>query len=155
MVVHRWPALLPPAELGVVVHGPAILGRSPGIVAGLRCVFAQPGGLLLPVVIRAAGVQADAARRRIEPRSVRDESGSEPRLWAEIDGKSGVADAHQASASASEDDYESSPWYWLGAVPLNRRLRLTVSWPEAGLRESSTDLTLTGLDRLGDVLPLL
>jgi hypothetical protein len=154
MVVHRWPALLPPGELGVVVHGPAVLARSPGIVLGLRCVFAQPGGLLLPAVVRATGVQAEAAHRRIA-RAEPAGAGSEPRLWAEIDGKSGVADAYQASASAGEDAYESDAWYWLGAVPLDRRLRLTVGWPESGLAESTTDLTLTGLDRLGDVVPLL
>lgn len=154
MVLHRWPALLPPGELGVVVHGPAVLARSAGIVLGLRCVFAQSGGLLLPVVLRAAGVQAEAARRRIAPRPESD-SLSEPRLTAEIDGRSGIADAIQASASASEDAYESDAWYWLGAIPLDQRLRLTAAWPEAGLRESSAELTLTGLDRLGDVLPLL
>lgn len=155
MVVHRWPALLPPGELGVVVHGPAILSRSAGIVLGLRCVFAQPGGLLLSTVVRAAGVQAEAAQRRFSRRPESGDTVSEPRLWAEIDGKSGSADAYQASASGSEDAYESDAWYWLGAVPLDQRLRLTVGWPEAGLGESSTDLTLTGLDRLGDVLPLL
>lgn len=99
--------LPPPGELGVVVHGPAILSRSPGIVLGLRCVFAQPGGLLLPTVVRAAGVQAEAAQRRFSQRPGSGDTVSEPRLWAEIDGRSG------------------------------------------------TDLSLTGLDRLGDVLPLL
>ena len=155
MVVHRWPALLPPGELGVVVPGPAILARSPGIVLGLRCIFAQSGGLLLPTVVRAEGVQAEAALRRIRPRSEAGDVLSEPRLVAQVDGMSGVADSFRDSASASEDAYEGDAAYWIGAIPLDRRLRLTVGWPEAGLRESSTELTLTGLDRLGDVLPLL
>lgn len=61
----RWPAQLPPDdELGAVVHGPVVLARSPGIAAGLRCVFAHPTGLHLPLVLRAEGVQAEAAGRR-------------------------------------------------------------------------------------------
>ncbi|MCI2238033.1 hypothetical protein MO973_38250 [Paenibacillus sp. TRM 82003] len=64
MTMHRWPPALPPDELGAVVHGPVVLARATGIVAGLRCVFAHTGGLLLPVVLRAGGVQAEAAARQ-------------------------------------------------------------------------------------------
>ncbi|MGY1841507.1 MULTISPECIES: hypothetical protein [unclassified Modestobacter] len=63
----RWPAAPPPDDLGAVVHCPVLLARSPGIAAGLRCVFAHPGGLHLPVVVRAEGVQAEAAGRRTFP----------------------------------------------------------------------------------------
>ena len=104
MTRHRWAAAVPPDELGVVVHGPVLLARSPGIAAGLRCVYAHPGGLRLPLVLRAAGVQAEAAGRTTSPR-FRDDAGdrepwSGPTLDVEVDGIRGVADAATRSRRA-------------------------------------------------------
>ena len=64
MRAHRWGAVVEPTDLGAVVHGPVVLGRAPGIVAGLRCVFGHTDGLWLPFVLRAEGVQAEAAFRQ-------------------------------------------------------------------------------------------
>lgn len=53
MTTHRWPAqVLPVDRLGAVVHGPLVLGRSAGVVAALRCVFAFEAGLHLFGVLR-------------------------------------------------------------------------------------------------------
>jgi hypothetical protein len=103
---HRWPAALPPDELGVVFHGPVLLARSPGIAAGLRCVYAHPGGLRLPLVLRAADVQADAAARTTSPRFRDDAGDREP--W------SGIA-----------DDFSLEGTYWIDRLPRDGRLRLT------------------------------
>jgi hypothetical protein len=151
---HRWAAAGPPDELGVVVHGPVLLARSPGIAAGLRCVYAHPGGLRLPLVLRAAGVQAEAAGRTTLPR-FRDDAGdrepwSGPTLDVEVDGIRGVADAANQESSGNADDFSLEGTFWIDRLPRDGRLRLTVAWPEAGLAENTTVLALDDLDGLGD-----
>lgn len=49
-----------------MVHGPAIIARSPGIVMAVRCVYAYPSGLELITVLRATGVQAEGAIRHAD-----------------------------------------------------------------------------------------
>lgn len=157
---HRWPAQLPPRdELGAVVHGPVVLARSPGIAAGLRCVFAHPGGLHLPLVLRADGVQAEAASRRTFPRHRPGESPPAERareawggllLSIEVDGESGIADPAAQEASGGADAFDLEASYWVGRLPSDRRLRLTLAWPRAGLAEDVTLLTLDDLHDLGD-----
>jgi hypothetical protein len=156
---HRWPAALPPDELGAVVHGPVLLGRSPGIAAGLRCVFAHPGGLLLPFVLRASGVQAEAAGRRTFSRAGDERRAADPwsgvTLHVEVDGVAGSADPANQESSGSAESFTLESTYWIDRLPRDRRLRLTVAWPQAGLAESTTDLQLDDLGGLGDrVLPL-
>ncbi|TFV75052.1 hypothetical protein E4P40_19555 [Blastococcus sp. CT_GayMR20] len=159
MTLHRWAAVLPPDELGVVVHGPVLLGRSPGIAAGLRCVFAHPGGLRLPFVLRASGVQAEAAGRRTFSRP-RDEAGvdgpwSGVTLHVEVDGVTGIADAAHQESSGSADVFALESTYWIDRLPGDGRLRLTVAWPQAGLAETTTELELDDLGGLdGRVVPL-
>jgi hypothetical protein len=159
---HRWPAGVVPDELGVVVHGPVVLARSPGIAVGLRCVFAHPDGLHLPLVLRARDLQAEAASRWSFPRGRRDDgpaTGSEPwsglRLGIELNGRAGSVDAGRTTSSGGADTFGSEASYWVGELPGDGRLRLTVGWPQAGLAEASTGLQLDGLQDLGDrVLPL-
>ncbi|MQA34450.1 hypothetical protein [Modestobacter roseus] len=157
----RWPATpapdaLGPVVLGVVVHGPVLLARSPGIAAGLRCVFAHPGGLHLPIVVRATGVQAEAAGRRTFPR--RD---GEPQPWSgllvtlTVDGVTGPADPVGPTSSGGADSFRSEGSWWAGALPNDGRLTVTVGWPAAGLAEATTVLQLDPLDDVADrVVPL-
>ena len=161
--LHRWPPAQPPDELGAVVHGPVVLGRAPGIVAGLRCVFAHTGGLLLPFVLRATGVQAEAAARQTfghlqgpvtDPGDT--SPGSTPAVFVEVGDRAGRADSSGGPSSGGEDGFEMEARYWIGEIPRDGRLRITVAWPQAGLPESRTVLTLDGLDDLSArVLPLL
>lgn len=159
---HRWPAGPVPDELGVVVHGPAVLARSPGIAVGLRCVFAHPTGLHLPLVVRARDVQAEAASRRTFPRGPRDDepaSGTEPwsglQVGIELNGRAGPVDAGRTTSSGGPDAFRSEVTCWIGELPGDGRLRLTVGWPQAGLTEASTVLELDGLQDLGGrVFPL-
>ncbi|MGY1747726.1 hypothetical protein [Modestobacter sp. SYSU DS0511] len=149
--MHRWPATPAPDALGAVVHGPVLLARSPGIAAGLRCVFAHPGGLHLPIVVRATGVQAEAAGRRTFPRRK-----GEPQSWSgllvtlTVDGVTGPADPVGPTSSGSIDSFRSEGSYWAGALPRDGRLTLTVGWPAAGLAETTTVLHLGPLDDVAD-----
>ncbi|WP_432510097.1 hypothetical protein [Kineococcus sp. SYSU DK001] len=63
--------------LGVVVHGPAVLARGPGIGVGLRCAFGYPDGMVLSTDTKAVGPAAqevhDVSPR---PRSGRSRSRS-------------------------------------------------------------------------------
>jgi len=149
MTTARWPALPPPQdELGVVVHGPVLLARSPGIVAGLRCVFAHPTGLHLLLVLHAEGVQAEAASRR----TFEDRPGQQPwsgvRLRAAVDGDERTVDQAGGSSSGSDDDFHLRADFWIGALPGDGRLGLTVGWLGAGLAEAGSVLELAGLDDL-------
>ncbi len=40
--------------------------------------------------------------------------------------------------------------YWIGGLPADRRLRLTVGWPEIGLPHAGRTLVLDCLDNLPD-----
>jgi len=153
MTRSRWPAQAPPEELGAVVHGPVVLARSPGIAAGLRCVFAHPTGLHLPVVVRAEGVQAEAAGRRTFP-GARGREVLEPAPWSglqlsvQVDGESRTVDAAGQESSGSIDRFSAEAVYWVGALPTDGQLGISVGWPQAGLAEATTVLALEGLDDL-------
>ena len=154
MTAHRWPAAVPPDELGAVVHGPVLLARAPGIAAGLRCVFAHPGGLRLPFVLRASGVQAEAAGRRTFRRPHEETGGGDPwsgvTLHVEVDGVAGIADAANQESSGSADAFTLESTYWIDRLPRDGRLRLTVAWEQAGLAGTTTELRLDDLGNLGD-----
>ena len=154
----RWPpASIPRDELGVVVHGPVVLSRSPGITAALRFVLAHPSGLHLPLLVRAEGVQAEAAgrdlrRHRSTERADGPAVGSDP--WTGVllsvvaDGEERTADPGRARSSAREDSFESEASYWVGQLPADGLLRITVAWPQAGLAEATTELQLDDLHDL-------
>ncbi|GAB4079428.1 hypothetical protein GCU67_03425 [Modestobacter muralis] len=153
----RWPsAPTPRDELGVVVHGPVVLARSPGITAALRHVLAHPDGLHLPLVVRADGVQAEAAGRELDRHRVtapaRGAVGTDPwtglLLTVGADGEERTADPGRSHSSARPDSFESETSYWIGRLPADGRLRLTVSWPQAGLAEATTVLQLDDLHEL-------
>ncbi|WP_380158013.1 hypothetical protein [Kineococcus sp. R86509] len=159
MRVHRWPPAVEPDELGAIVHGPVVLARSPGVVAALRCVFAHTGGLSLPFVLRAEGVQAEAANRqstshRLALEDIGPGTFSEPRVVVRVGEAEGLADASQATSSGGDDAYDLDANFWIDALPTDGRIVVTVSWVQAGLAESRTELRLrpwTG----DDVLRLL
>jgi hypothetical protein len=157
MTRHRWGARLPPDELRAVVHGPVVLSRSPGIAAGLRCVFAHPGGLQLPLVLRARGVQAEAAARSsslhrhgdpLAPGRAR-EPWSGLLLTVEVNGRSGIADPAHSTASGNDDAFDLEASYWIGELPEDGQVRIDAAWPQAGLGEHSTVLTLGDLSGVG------
>ena len=158
-MTHRWPPRAVPDELGVVVHGPVVLARSPGIAAGLRCVFAHPTGLHLPLVLRARGVQAEAAMRRTSRRERGEvpavEPWSGPLLTVEVNGRRGTCDHGRATSSGGQEHYAADAAHWIDELPRDGRLALTLSWPAAGLAEATTVLQLDDLgDLAGRVLPL-
>ena len=158
---------MPPDDLGAVVHGPVILARATGIVAGLRCVFGHSGGLLLPVVLHASGVQAEAAFRQTssrresmiqagEPDRGQAPSQSLPQVHVGVNERLGVADPSRSTRSAGKDAFEMQANYWIGELPRDRQVRIGVAWPQAGLPQSQIVITLDDLeDLLGRVLPLL
>ncbi|MCZ2829052.1 hypothetical protein O2W14_09425 [Modestobacter sp. VKM Ac-2986] len=160
----RWPsAPLPRDELGVVVHGPVVLARSPGITAALRYVLAHPDGLHLPVVLRAEGVQAEAAGRELHRHRVTAPAqgpavAADPwtglLVTVDADGEQRTADPGRSHSSARSDprsdSFESEAGYWIGRLPTDGRLRLTVSGPQAGLAEATTVLELDDLHDLAD-----
>ena len=165
MTAPRWPLERPPDdELGVVVHGPVLLARSPGIAAGLRCVFAYPSGLQLPLVLRAEGVQAEAANRDRYAPGLGERSGRAWRgaPWAGpvlVAGANGEERTVVPGASTSGggrmfggagDSYRFDGLYWIRHLPTDNMLRLTVAWPEAGLAETTTVLDLVDVDDLTD-----
>jgi hypothetical protein len=163
MSAPRWPLERPPDdEMGVVVHGPVLLARSPGIAAGLRCVFAYPSGLQLPLALRAEGVQAEAANRGSYSPGLGERSGQPwrgepwpgPALLAGTDGEQrrvvpGAATSGGGRMLGGTDDgYRFDGFYWIGHLPTDSTLRLTIAWPEAGLAETTTVLKLANLDEL-------
>jgi hypothetical protein len=154
----RWTAMwIPRDELGGVVHGPVVLARSPGITAALRHVIAHPSGLALTLVLRAEGVQAEAAGRHRRHR-VRhfpmDDAGSDPwsgpLMTVTVDEEERRTDAGSGRSSSSADDYDSEAVHWIGRLPTDGRLRITIAWPQAGLAEATTDLQLDDLSDLAD-----
>lgn len=156
--VHRFPPAVTPDELGAVVHGPIILARATGIVVGLRCVFAHTAGLQLPMVLRATGVKAEAASRsRQRPLGEHDPRPfSGPTMHVEVGDHSGWADPSQTRTTGGKDYFAMDANYWINQVPSDPRLFLTVTWLQAGLPESRTELALDHLDNYDDqILPLL
>jgi hypothetical protein len=146
---HRPAVPPPPDELGVVVHGPVLLARSPGIAAGLRCVFAHPTGLRLLLVLHAEGVQAEAASRRTEDlQPPEHDPWSGITVRAQLDGVEGPAHRAGGRSTGSADDFDLQADFWIGALPGDGRLGLTVGWPGAGLAEAGSVLELAGLGDL-------
>lgn len=136
-----------------MVHGPAIIARSPGIVAGVRCVFAYATGLSVLVVVRAEGVQAEAAARGMHDHERYHEGFV---VTAQVDDRSGPILSGGGESSAGDETFAADEGFWIGALPSDGRLTLGIAWPEAGLAAAEVTLTLTGLGCLdSSVLPLL
>ena len=151
----------PPESLGAVVHGPIVLGRAPGIAVGLRCIFGYPSGLSLQVVLRARGVQAEAAARRSEYAGVGYQGhGSTARrpqelLSVDVAGRLHPLSPVHTETSSGDDVFDHEATYWLSPLPRERELVLVVAWPQAGLPEQTCRLTLGELHDLSErVLPL-
>ncbi|MGI4896562.1 MAG: GNAT family N-acetyltransferase [Janthinobacterium lividum] len=165
MSEHGWSRGEPPEELGVLAHGPVLLARALDVTAGLRCVFAHRSGLHLPVVYRATGPRRhDAARwsaghLRRWPGVDDPDRGtrySAPRLQATLDGRTGPVDTDRVLNRHGVGVWGAEASYWIGDLPHDGRLVLTLAWPDAGLPATTTTLTLHGLDDLGThVVPLL
>jgi len=139
MIEHVWSYDPLPEDLGAVVHGPVLLARVDGVAVGLRCVFAHPTGLHLPVVLLANGHGADLANRASFPGRV-----STPtfRLLAEANGKRGRVDPWRQGSEGGDGRFEMRADYWVNELPDDRTLALTVAWPEIGLPQTSTTLLL-------------
>jgi hypothetical protein len=139
-----------PDDLGVVVHGPAVVARAPGIAVAVRCVFARPDGLALDLMLRAHGVQADAAARQSGPVELTgrpEAAGSEPVLTITADETTALVQGPQ-SGSAGDDHFSLDLQAWVDILPTDGRLTVTAGWPEAGLATGSAILTLAPLTDL-------
>jgi hypothetical protein len=138
MSVHRWPPALERDELGVIAHGPVILARASGIVAGLRCVFAYPQGIELDFVLRASGVQADVASHQ-----VRDTAGAQ--VHVRVDQREGLACPTGGPITSGNGRFAWHTRYWIDQIPSDGLVHIRVAWPQAGLPETESTLTLNDL----------
>ncbi len=159
MSVDRWDFERQTAALGIPVHGPAVVARSEGIAVAVRCVFARPGGLDIDLVLRAVGVQAEAAGRQSFGRDVPQtlpggklvdawRGGSNPVLVIEVDGRRATANLSEQTSSGNEDRFDSELRLAVPGLPSDGLITLTVSWVQAGLAEGSVTLSLGPLHDL-------
>ncbi|MGI4896130.1 MAG: hypothetical protein ACRYF3_13560 [Janthinobacterium lividum] len=115
-----WAPRRSPHELGVIAHGPLVLARAEGIVAALRCVFAHPDGLHLPLVLRADAERASDLgrwsyghlRRHGGFASRQGQQGGEwaysaPELIVEINGRRGLVGT-DGPIHANDDEGEGT-----------------------------------------------
>ncbi|WP_432496781.1 hypothetical protein [Kineococcus gypseus] len=155
---RRWVPAPAPRDAGARVHGPLLLGEAPGIRAELDHVqaHAEPAGLALHVLVRAEGVQAEAARRQVsaEFREPLDPAGGRPDL--------GSRPVLRVAIGDLDDEVHPAPWAvrthedratgevrfsmegrcWVDELPADGRVRVSVSWRQAGLPESHRTLVL-------------
>jgi len=144
---ERWTAAPPEADLGAVAHGPLVLARSNGVAVGLRCVFAHPTGLHLPLVVLANAIHAEAAARQTgQSPAPPGYQPSDPPDWSqlevvgELNGRVGEMLPFSATRSSGLDRYTEQAEYWIGELPRDGILRLTVAWPRIGLDSTTTTL---------------
>lgn len=150
---HVWQYGPLPDALGAVVHEPTLLARGQGIAVGLRCVFAHPNGLHLPLVLAARGEPADLAGGA---GFGHPDSPSRLLLTATVNGKRGLVEPVATSGSGGSGRFDSRQAYWISELPNDGLLRLVVSWPQIGLPGTATDLQLRDLEDLEHrVLPLI
>ena len=128
-------------ELGGIAHGPALLAAVDRITVGLRCVFAHPSGLHLPVMLVARGEPADVAQRRQTERL---------RHGLRLEVSSGEAGPTRLSAFSTAGEgnvgyYRQESEFWLAGLPDRRAVTLTVSWPEIGLAATAVVLQFPDL----------
>lgn len=141
-----------------MVHGPVVLARATGIAVGLRCIYGYPTGLTLLLVLRARGVQAEAAERHAVHSSPlwtgRRRGAGDPQSPALLsiirdDGRAPLHPIAQTTSSGS-DAYDEEGRYWLSPLPVDRTLELVVGWPSVGLPEQTCRLSLDTLHDLGE-----
>lgn len=65
-----------------------------------------------------------------------------------MNGKSGSVDSAQTEGRGGTGRFDQRSSYWIGALPTDGRLRLTVAWVEIGLPETSADVHLQDLTDL-------
>ena len=152
---ERWIDAPAEIDLGAVVHGPLVLAAGSGVAVGLRCVFAHQTGLHLPLVVLATGVHAEAAGRQTgQPAAPPGYRPSDPPGWShlqvsgEVNGRVGEMEPFSASRSSSLDRYTEQAEYWIGELPGDGVLRLTVGWPRIGLDPATTTLQLGPPDQI-------
>ncbi|HEY7814550.1 MAG TPA: hypothetical protein VIC62_15005 [Nakamurella sp.] len=138
-------------ELGSIAHGPVLLAAGDGVAVGLRCVFAHPTGLHLPIVLVARAVHADAAARRLR--------GHGDELRVELGPTAGSAtirlNAFASQGAGGEDEYRQESSYWYAGLPSGPTVTVTVAWPAIGLSPATTVLHLPDLARVARaVVPL-
>lgn len=141
--------------MGAVVHGPLVLARSGGVAVGLRCVFAHPTGLHLPLVVLANGVHAEAAARQSgHPPAPPGYRPSDPpkrshlQVLGELNARVAELLPFETTCSSGLDRYHEQAGYWIGEHPRDGVLRLTVTWPRVGLDAATTTIQLVPPDRI-------
>jgi len=162
-----WAPRRSPHELGVIAYGPLVLARAEGIAAGLRCVFAHPDGLHLPLVLRTDTERAaDLGRwsyghvrryRSFASRQSAESAYSAPELLVDINGRRGPVGTDGPIYANDEDTgqggariHGKDASYWIGELPVDGVLRLSFAWPQAGLALTSTTVRLHGLEDLAE-----
>ena len=87
-------------------------------------------------------------------RSPTDDTGSDP--WSgplvavTVDGDERRTDAGSGRSSSDADSYDAEAVHWIGRLPTDGRLRITIAWPQAGLTEATTELQLDDLRGIAD-----
>ncbi|WP_432534897.1 hypothetical protein [Kineococcus arenarius] len=157
---RRWVPAIPPDDTGVQAHGPLLLSEAPGIRAELDHVqaHAHPAGLMLHLNLHADGVPAQAAQRQLldQPREPLDPAGgtadlgSQPVLHVTINDLADQVHAKQRSVRTHQDKSTGEvrlamhARYWIAELPADAQVRLSISWPRAGLPHAEHTLTLLG-----------
>jgi len=170
-----WAPRRSPHELGVIAHGPVVLARAEGIAAALRCVFAHPDGLHLPLVLRADTERASDLGRwsfghlrrysSFASRQGAESAYSAPQLLVDINGRRGPVGTdgpiHASDVQGAGTGpvraliYGKDASYWIGELPADGVLRLSFAWLQAGLALTITTVRLHGLEDLAErVVPL-
>ncbi|WNB87204.1 hypothetical protein [Cellulomonas sp. ATA003] len=70
------------------------------------------------------------------------------RLAVTMNGRRGPVESAQTEARGGSGRFDQQSTSWVGELPGDGRLRLTVAWPEIGLASTHTDLVLHGLTDL-------
>lgn len=160
MTEHVWGYRIPPEEIGPVVHGAALLGRGPGVVVALECVFGHAVGLHLWVRAFVTGPAAAIAwQHALEHRLIGTPTDqADPRafaLIAEVNGKRGPVDQSKVESTGSDGLLDVHASYWVSELADDGLLTVSVTWPLVGLPSTTTVLHLDDLSDLDRrVIPL-
>lgn len=144
------------SELAAIVHGPALLARTSGLIVGLRSIVAFSTGLEISIVVRATGVHAEALARQYRAPAEIDRESSRPNPSSKI--KPGLPMRFSAADDTTEQPVPRSDGegfadragelycrellYRTSDLPSTTVLRYLVSWPQIGLAETAVALTI-------------
>lgn len=158
MTLRRWPSMpFAEDEVGAVVHGPVVIGRSPNAVVAIRYVSALREGLYLAVAARAHvdnRQPASTYEATLAALEQADDLGMGPdyvgdlRLLITVDDITGPATPPRAESSTTGPEIMIEASYWIDRLPTNQQLTLDASWPMMGVAENHSTLTLDKLDDL-------